>query len=477
MIVATESGKVAGSTRDGVARYLGIPYAAAPYGENRFRLPQPHPPWHETRDALEYGPTPPQAPYAEGLTDILPTVLVQGDEVLNLNIWAPEGASAEPGGHPVLVWIHGGGLTRGCNALETYDGQAFARDGVILVSINYRLGAEGFSVLPDAPANLGLADQVAALGWISRNIGAFGGDPAQVTVFGQSAGAACVAALCASPAAAGLFSGAVLQSGPITVPPSTSARRATRLVARDLGIPATRAALKDVPAQQLLGAQLRVTEGRSIIAGGPAFGLVVDGDLVPVDPMMALTTGTAEEIPMMLGYTTEEYRLWFLPTRVIDKLNRLHLVAARLKLKVPARAVRRYQRNRPAAQPGEIVGMLATDGLLRVPKNQVADARGTTTWLYEFAWPSPVHDLRAAHGLELAFVFDNLDGDEARAFTGPHAPQQLATTMHDAWVRFARHRDPGWESWDEARPVMVFDHPVSQVVHAPREDERRALAR
>jgi len=474
VIVDTAQGKIRGEERDGVVRFLGVPYAAAPFGDQRFRLPQPHAGWDDVREATTFGPTAPQAPYPNELRALLGNELIPGTEILNLNVWAPTVPAAEPAGHPVMVWIHGGGLTRGSSSAGTYDGHAFARDGVVLVSVNYRLGAEGFAVLEDAPANLGLADLQAALRWVRDNIGGFGGDPARVTVFGQSAGGACVAALCASPQSAGLFAGAIIQSGPISVTPRSRAQRATRLVARELGVPATREAFRNVSPEDLLRAQARATAKTSIL-GGPAFGLVVDDVLLPRDPALELAS-PAREFPLMMGYTTEEYRLWFLPTGAIGRINRAHLLAARLKLRAPQRAVRVYSRNRPHARPGEILGMLATDGILRVPKNDLADARSGPTWMYEFAWSSPVQALGAAHAVELAFVFDTLTRHESVALTGPTAPQPLADTMHAAWVRFARTGDPGWAAWDESRPVMTFDEPGCRLVHAPRDDERSALS-
>lgn len=473
MIIDTEAGTIQGQVDDGVARFLGVPYAAAPYGDRRFALPRPHPGWSGTRRTTDYGPTAPQLPYGGELDALLPSHPIAGDEVLNLNVWAP--AASEQQGHPVMVWIHGGGLTRGQNSLQTYDGAAFARHGVVLVSVNYRLGAEGFSVLDDAPANLGLADQVAALEWVSRNIRAFGGDPDRVTLFGQSAGGACVAALAASPRTRGLFRSAIIQSGPLEAQNSRTARRTTRAIARELGISPTRDAFASVSPGRLVEALARAT------ARGPAFGsaglgIVVDDDLVPRSPLAALTSADAPAFPLLLGYTSEEYRLWFMPTGMVGKVKDFHVLAARLRLGVNRGAVRLYRRNRPGARPGEILGMLATDGLLRVPKNNLADARPGSTWMYEFAWPSPVADLAAAHAVELPFVFDTLTCSEAAALAGPHRPQSLADAMHGAWVRFAHTGDPGWAPWDPTRPVMTFDHPHSTLVHAPRDAERLALA-
>lgn len=221
-IATTSRGKVRGRVVDRVAAFLGIPYAAPPFGAHRFRAPAPVEPWEGVRDALEFGPTAPQRPYRPPLDRLIPDVRIPGEDCLTLNVWTPD---AGGGPLPVMVWIHGGSLRNGSAAMPLYDGRAFARDGVVLVSVNYRLGVEGFGVFPDAPDNRGLLDQIAALTWVRDNITAFGGDPANVTVCGESAGAISIAALTVSPRAAGLFHRAVLQSGPRTRCRATGPRR------------------------------------------------------------------------------------------------------------------------------------------------------------------------------------------------------------------------------------------------------------
>ena len=480
-IVVTGHGAVRGTLEDGVAAYRGIPYAAAPVGPNRFRPPVAPEPWEGVREAAGFGPTAPKRPYAPPLDELLPDPDVPGDDCLNLNVWTPEAAPTATGaGLPVMVWIHGGSLLHGSSAVSVYDGQAFARDGVVLVSVNYRLGVEGFAVLPDAPANLGLLDQLAALAWVRDNIRAFGGDPGNVTVFGESAGAISIAALLAAPRSAGLFRRAVLQSGAPTAAAPAKARRTTELIARELGVPATAAALAAVDRERLLAAQATVTAAGTPLTGGNAFAIVVDGDLLPQDPAAALAAGAAREVDLLLGCTSEEYRLWFVPTGMLERIGRLTLRLAMLRFKVRGRTHRTYRANRPDASPGELLGALATDLLLRLPLNRLADSRAGAagrTHLYEFRWPSPVRGLGACHALELAFVFDTLDGADARALTGPNAPRPLADAMHAAWVRFATDGDPGWPGWDASRPVMAFgpgDEPAVDL--APREDERASWA-
>ncbi|MEU6047246.1 carboxylesterase/lipase family protein [Streptomyces griseus] len=497
IIATTRHGKIRGRVDRGIASYRGIPYAAAPFGVHRFRAPAPVEPWEGVRDALEFGPTAPQRPYRPPLDRLIPEVDVPGDECLNLNVWAPERAA---GPLPVLVWIHGGSLRNGSAAMPLYDGEAFARDGVVLVSVNYRLGVEGFGVFPDAPDNRGLLDQIAALAWVRDNIAGFGGDPARVTVCGESAGAISIAALLTSPRAAGLFHRAVLQSGaPHTVPRDRGART-VRAMAKALRVPATAEAFAAVDRARLLDAQHEVAGGADPISGGPGFHIVVDDDVVPADP-------PPPSVDLLLGCNREEYRLWFVPSGALDRVNGLTLRLALLKFRIPGRVARLYRAGRPGAKPGVILGEMATDLLLRGPLNRLADSRlpgaglpgsghsgaGTggspaaasppggpaasgsrpaRTFFYEFAWRSPVLELGACHALEIGFVFDNLRYGEA--LTGPDAPQPLADAMHRAWVGFAATGDPGWAAWDGRRPVRVFDHPGTSTVLAPRQEELRA---
>lgn len=481
--VDTGSGPVTGRSAGGVSSFLGIPYAAAPFGDDRFRLPQPVEPWDEPRDATRPGATAPQAPYTGAVGDLLSTVSVPGNEILNVNVWAPAEPSVGP--FPVMVWIHGGSFVHGSNALDAYDGTAFARDGVVLVSVNYRLGSEGFSVLDDVPLNLGIADQLAALTWVQDEIARFGGDPDNVTVFGESAGGASVATLLTHPDAPAVMRRAIIQSGPLEAQTRERAGRISKLMAKDLGVPTTRAGFRRVPPEGLVAAQERVMAGGNPLNGGAGFAVATAAPLVPDSPFDALLAGRAAGIPVLIGSTTEEYRLWFVPTGLLPTIKRVHLLAARLKLGISAATVRTFRRNRPKAPTGEVLGAMATDVLLRVPLNRVADARagaGADTWVYEFAWRSPVGEnghgaLGAAHAMEIGFVFDHLDSPEAVRMAGPSAPQSLATAMHDAWVAFAKAGDPGWQRWDATRPVRTFDGVDDAIVLAPRDDERAALTR
>ncbi|MCD9898975.1 carboxylesterase family protein [Streptomyces sp. MT29] len=478
----TVQGTVRGAVERGVAVFRGIPYAAAPVGARRFRAPEPPEPWEGVRDALAFGPTAPKRPYSPPLDRLLPDPAVEGEGWLNLNVWTPSTEEAERAeGLPVLVWIHGGSLLHGSSAVPVYDGAAFARDGVVLVSVNYRLGVEGFGLFPDAPANRGLLDQLAALEWVRDNIAAFGGDPGRVTVAGESAGAVSVGALLAN----GPGDGAVAAGGP----PERGARRphpgcrarddrADRPAARR---PRHRRRLRRRGPGALLTAQTEVTSGGNPLTGRNSFQLVVDGELLTQDPAEALRTGSAAAgVDLLLGTNTEEYRLWFVPGGLTERISRLKLRLALLKFRVPNATARTYRANRTEATPGELLGALATDLLLRVPLNRLADARAGapgSTYVYEFGWPSPVQRLGACHALELGFVFDTLAHPDTMALTGPDAPQELADAMHRAWVEFATTGDPGWPSWDASRPVRFFGPGAPALVLAPRDDELQSWGR
>ncbi|MFD5815873.1 carboxylesterase/lipase family protein [Streptomyces sp. NPDC127038] len=487
-VVSTPYGAVRGRYENGIAVFRGVPYAAPPFGARRFRPPVPPEPWDGVRDAGAFGPTPPKPPYSEAFSRLLADPVVPGDDCLNLNVWTP---APDPAARlPVMVWIHGGALTRGSSAVPVYDGHAFARDGVVLVSINYRLGVEGYGLFPDAPANPGLRDQLAALEWVRESITRFGGDPGRVTVFGESAGAISIGALLASPRARGLFRRAVLQSGPPEASDRDKVRRMVRRMATRLKIPATAEAFAAVDRDLLLRTQADVGRLSSPVLGGPAFGIVVDGDLVPRDPMEALAEGAAADVGLLLGWTRDEYRLWLVPGGLLERVDRLGPVAlagAMARCHCGHEVPRGYRALHPQDGTADLVGQMITDHLLRVPLHRLADARSGTAGgssgpdapggdrapahVYEFAWPSNVPGLGACHALELGFVFDTAGVPEAAKLAGEGAPQELADALHGAWVRFAVDGDPGWAAWDASHPVRIFGAGDPHTVNGPRDRE------
>ncbi|MEV5830327.1 carboxylesterase family protein [Spirillospora sp. NPDC052242] len=484
-VVGTQHGRVRGITRDGVTAFLGIPYAAPPFGPNRFQAPRPPEPWDGVRDATAYGPTAPKPGYAGPFKTLLPDPEIPGEDCLNLNVWTPE-----PGGSglPVMVWIHGGAFANGSGAVPTYDGGNFARDGVVCVTINYRLGVEGFANLPGAPLNRGLRDQIAALEWVRDNIAAFGGDPGRVTVFGESAGAMSVTTLLSLDL--GLFHRAIAQSGAgqIAQDPDDALLVAKEIAAR-LGVEPTAEAFAAldpaaiVPVQAAVSGEVSALPdpgrwGATTAAGGMALTPILDGELLARRPEDAIAAGAGRGVDLLTGYTAEEFRLFLMPTGVAAVLTHDLVGAATAGMGVPPAVAAAYRERHPGLTAGELMATIITDNLFRIPAHRAAAAHaanGGRTWMYEFGWRSPNHDLGACHALELGFVFDNLLPDSELA--GPNPPQALADALHRAWVRFAADGDPGWDRYDaDARAVRVFDGEANATVRDPRGADRELWA-
>ncbi|WP_104524201.1 carboxylesterase/lipase family protein [Blastococcus atacamensis] len=485
--VVTTSGTVRGTAVGPAVAFKGIPYAAPPFGDLRFAAPVPAPRWDGVRDCTAYGPTAPKPPYPAPVDLLLPEPVVPGEDVLNLNVWTPDPAAD---GLPVLVWIHGGAFVNGSGAVPQYDGTAFARDGVVLVTINYRLGVDGFLHFDDdGPANRGLLDQVAALEWVRDNIAAFGGDPGTVTIAGESAGAMSVTSLLSMPRAAGLFGRAVAQSGAgHHALSSGTARRVAGYLAERLGVPLTREALAAVPIQQLVTAQRALSQEAATVPDPARWGEitvnamvwepVIDGDVLPSLPITAVAAGAGSDVDVLVGTNSDEHTLFLVPNGVVDFVSEDLLRLALAGYGVPADAtIDAYRADAPSAGPGDLLVKAATDWFFRIPAVRLAEARSGApgrTFMYEFAWPSPQFDgrLGACHALELAFVFDTLTSEGVEPLAGPAAPQDLADTMHAAWVAFVRTGDPGWPAYDLAtRPVQVYGQ-LTGVVTDPRAEQR-----
>ena len=481
--VITKYGRVSGQEHDGVSRFLGIPFAASPTGARRFRAPAPPAAWDGVLAADEFGATPPKPNYPRALDVLLPEPNIAGDDWLTVNVWTPGGA-----GLPVMVWIYGGGFAHGNSAIAVYDGHAFARDGVVMVSFNYRVGVDGFGWLPDAPANRGLLDQIAALEWVQDNIAAFGGDPDKVTIFGESAGAMSVTTLLSIPRARGLFARAITQSGAAQAAADPAdAALVTSELGLELGMEATAANLAQVDLPRLIKAQSAVSRalavqpdhvrfGPTIVASSLAFVPVIDGELIPVHPMAAIAAGAGADIPLLTGTTSEEYRLFLVPSGMADQVSDELLAGLLDVLGISTRVAELYRSNRPGATPGDLLAAMLTDNFFRLPALAIAEARAggrAPTYVYEFAWRSPVGGLGASHALEIPFVFDNLGASGADRILGQEVPQELADRMHAAWMRFARTADPAWRAFDDAYPVRIFDQPDGAVALDPRGDERR----
>jgi len=483
--VLTRSGMVRGRVRDGVASFLGIPYAASPTGPLRFQPPAPTPAWEGIREADRFGATPPKPDYAAPFDKLLPEPNIAGDDWLTVNVWTPDPGRADL---PVMVWIHGGAFANGNSAIPSYDGHAFARDGVVLVSLNYRLGIDGFALLPDVPANRGLLDQIAALEWVRDNIAAFGGDPANVTIFGESAGAMSVTTLLSLPRARGLFARAITQSGAAQAAADPAdAALVTKELGLALGREATAASLAEVSLPELIQAQIKVRDalvtqpdparfGATIVASSMAFIPVIDGDLMPAHPLTAIAAGAGSGVPLLAGTNRDEYRLFLVPTGITTYITDESLAGLLPALGIGPAVADLYRANRPGASAGDLFAAMLTDRFFRIPALALAAARAVgpaPTYVFEFAWPSPVNGLGACHSLEIPFVFDNLSAEGAEQALGPAPPAALADRVHSAWVAFARDADPGWPAFDDTYPVMIFDDPGGGVMADPRGNERK----
>ncbi len=484
--VRTRQGVVRGSMVEGVAIFKGIPYAAPPFGSNRFQPPRPAESWDGVREAFSYGPTVPKPPYFPPFDTLLAEPVIEGEDCLNLNIWTPDLGRV---GLPVMVWIHGGAFTNGSGAVPVYDGSRFARDGVVCVTINYRLGVDGFLYLGDESANLGLLDQVAALVWVQENIAAFGGDPQNVTIFGESAGGFSVATLLSMPRAAGLFRRAIAQSGAghHVLSPST-ARGIGQYLAENLGVEPTREAMAAVPIDRLVQAQVQLSAdlfshpdpGRwgEAAANLMPFEPVIDGDVLPARPIDRIVAGAGAAVDLLVGTNAEEDRLFMVPNGAINFITEDILVGTIAAYGLPvAETLATYRSTREDARPGDLLAAIVTDWFYRIPAIRLAEAytRGSGhTYMYEFAWRSPqfAGQIGACHALEIPFVFDTLDKEGHEPLWGAAPPQQLADTMHPAWVAFATNGDPGWPQYDlKRRMTMRFDM-TPEMVEDPRSAER-----
>lgn len=417
---------------------------------------------------------------------LLPDDAVCGEDCLNLNVWSPELGAA---GLPVMVWIAGGAFEHGTGAAPMYDGGRFARDGVVCVTLNYRVGADGFLYLGGASANAGLLDQIAALEWVQGDIAGFGGDPANVTVFGESAGAMSIGTLLAMPAAKGLFRRAIVQSGGAhQALPADQAERVTRALAAGLGVAATHEGLSAIPTGRLLQAQAALDAdlardpdpdrwgGEAAVSLMP-WQPVIDGVLLPSCPLDRIRAGAGAEVDLMVGATSDEWRFFLAPSGAIAHVSAETLAAVAKAYGLPVDAgLADYRAASPGATPGDLLAALQGDRYFRIPALRLADAHAnapSATFMYEFAWRSPQFDgvLGACHGLEIGFVFDTL-GKGVEPMTGADPPQALADSMHGAWIAFATHGDPGWDGYDTGRRATMRFDTVSRVVEDPRAWER-----
>ncbi len=490
---STDLGEIEGIDLDGCERYAGIRYAQPPIGELRFKAPVPSGPWEGVYDASAFGASAPQPPPVVG------TVGVQADlhtdeDCLFLNVFTP---CADGGARPVMVWIHGGAYTIGSG--DIYDGSSFCTRGdVVVVTMNYRLGVLGWiplehldptdATLAGAGSN-GVRDQIESLRWVRDNIAAFGGDPGNVTLFGESAGGGSVAAVLAAPSADGLYHRAIIQSGPPGfAPPWRPELYTTELLAAlgapDGGIDALRAAdaAALVQAQIDIGLIDRMGRDRDHPVDGTGVGPhpTVDGVVITATPAEAVRAKGAAAVPLLIGTNEDEGTLFslLLPTDVSDD----ELAAAMPENISDPHAL--FQAYRERENGRRLIIDLMTDAVFRIPSLRLADAQveaGAPAWVYLFTWRTPVFGglLGATHALEIPFVWDMLDDPQWGLFIGTDPPKDLGVAMQDAWLAFARSGSPeaeGLPAWPRyetaARPTFEFGD-ERLVVDDPGGDLRR----
>ncbi len=454
LIRQTESGRVQGRAllvRGEVAlAWLGVPYAAPASGTGRFRAPQPHPGWTGVRDATQFAP--------DVLQPLDPSVTLRPsvEGSLVLNVWAP----ATPGPHPVLVWFHGGAYRAGSGRL--YDGREYAAQrGVVVVTVNSRLGPLGYADFAGLfgddrfAVNAGYLDQRAALAWVSRNAPAFGGDPARVTVAGESAGAVTVNLLLRDPAARGLFAGAAAQSGGVNqLSTRENSVALAAAYARALGVTATtRDRLWTLPAAAFVRSlhTLERVRARQLNSRPTLDGAVLPGSIAE------LLGRPAAPVPLLAGANRDEYALFVkLPDRVFPRTDRALLTRVLTGAAGDARA-----RAILAGYPDDPDGLVAlgTDLFFHAPNDALLRAHPAPSFRYRFDWGTRFFDLGAAHGLELLFLWPRpmgLSSDVIRG--GDHARRaRLARAMQDSWAHFVHHGHPGpdWAAWTPEQPQVT----------------------
>ncbi len=487
-IVETAAGKLGGTVIEGVQAFKSVPYGASTAGANRFLPPQPPAAWAGIRDATAYtsrapqaglrGPTRPELANLSGATD----TAAETEDCLTLNVWTP----ATTGARPVMVWLHGGAFSYGSANSDRQQGSRLCNRGdVVVVTINHRLNIFAHLHLTEVwgsdyarSSNAGVLDLVAALAWVRDNIAAFGGDPGNVTIFGESGGGGKVSTLMTMPAARGLFHKAIIQSGASVVLGTPA--RATRLadiVLRDLGVKRNDLAkLQAMPVDRLLAAIGPATKEL-----GPAerplfdrypFGPVVEGDVLPRHPFGPDASPLSADIPLMIGdmrdemtsFTATVDRIWFRQLTEAELRDRLYAIAGRHA----DRVVETYRRLMPRANPTERFIAATTDSNFRIRSLTSAQRKAAQSkapvWMYSFEWRTPLFDgrLGAPHAMDVPFCFDTIDLTNATDM-GADA-KRLAATMADTWIAFARSGNPDnpsiphWPAYNAAeRPTLLLD--------------------
>ena len=477
-IVRTQAGEIQGEITEGIQRFLGVPYAEPPFGQLRFKPPMPRKRWDGVFVANKYGAICPQT------APLRPVALAQGEDCLNLNIWTPDPSATDL---PVMVWVHGGEQFSGSGSLPQYDGAQFAKEGVVLVTCNRRLGAEGYLYLASTmdggvgPGNLGLLDQLQVLRWIQDNIAVFGGDAGNVTLFGQADGAAVIQALVATPAARGLARRVIPQSGAYAAQLPESAQVSTDFVLKQLGIKSgDLKAIQNVPSVQLTAMYSAL---RALEPAGPSPYLPVISESMPVHPADAAHAGFGLDLDYLTGTCADEVTFASAPQtsmqvaqirRHAERILTIGSVDRKRLL-----STYREQRSELSAEQAEMA--MLGDIWVRLPTLRVAQGHALRaagkTYCYYFASSAP--EMAAAHGSDLIMFGNKMSAESP---SPNEAAVEVGALMRRSWCNFARNGDPSilgspWPQYDNKRQPTMIIASQPTIIDRPFAQQSRILGR
>ena len=470
-IIETKTGKIQGYKEEGLEIFKGIPFAEPPIGKLRFSPPASKQSWEGVLNTTEYGSCSFQG--QSELEQYLGKLEPENEDCLSLNIWTSVTDGIK---RPVMFWIHGGAFKTGGGIDPMYDGSALAlRGDIVVVTINYRLGSFGFLYSKDIPPNVGLQDQLMALKWVNENIESFGGDPTNITIFGESAGGYSVLALCTSSEAKGLFRRIIAQSAPYI--DKKVSDKITKNILRKLHIrEGDLDSLRNIPPEEIIKAQ------NEVVASNPTEVMtlrpLIIGDTFPKHPLKAFLNGECANIDFMIGTNLDEFKLYTAMEPIksmvgsdAEKLIVGFLAMNGIEIKRGEEIIKTYKKARAekySTESLEVLTAVINDFAFRVPMTRLLEAQRVhqpNTYNYMFSWPSPGLDgiLGACHSLEIPFVFGTLSSPTLKEFV-KGAPKELSEKMMDAWISFAKtgnpnHRNiPNWPTYDtETRGTMIFD--------------------